>query len=105
MLAEVAKKGPPGAGRLLTRFRDRLLPGLNSFVHGGIHPLRRKSDGYPESMLLNVIESSNASSLMTVLVLAAIASDPDILAGLNELNQEFGDCVPPPEPFPESERL
>jgi hypothetical protein len=47
MLEKLAASGPRGAAALLGRARDRLNDGLNSFVHGGIHPFARHHAGYP----------------------------------------------------------
>jgi hypothetical protein len=102
MLADLSRDGPPGAGRILTRFRDRLWDGLNSFVHGGIHPLQRKSHGYPTTLLEDLIKNSNAVSFLTATVMAELAYDAEIASRLVVLSTEFGDCVPAPEPFPES---
>ncbi|GAB3097158.1 DUF6988 family protein [Lysobacter terrae] len=100
MLADLGRKGPPGAERLLTRFRDRLWDGLNSFVHGGIHPLRRNGDGYPTGLLSDLVKNSNAVSLLTVLVLAELSTDAGIAMQVVTLNRDFVDCVPALEPFP-----
>ena len=40
---------------MLTRFKDVQLKALNSFVHGGIHSLRRHGDGTPLTAVLVIL--------------------------------------------------
>lgn len=101
MLSDLSENGPRGASRLLQRFRDRLWPGLNSFIHGGIHAVRRKADGYPEPMLCDLVKSSNAVSLLALVVLAELSGDAELASCVGRLNDEFFDCVPPMESFPD----
>jgi len=100
MLADLAERGPRGAARLLTRFRDRVGSGLNSFVHGGIHAVRRKADGYPEVLLCDVVKCSNAVSLLGLAVIAELSHDIALALRVGALNRDFPDCVPTMEPFP-----
>lgn len=99
MLAAIEKSGPRGAAALLGRARTRLWDGLNSFVHGGIHPVQRGQDGYPLPLLTDVLKNANAMSMMTLLVLADIAGDPDVLDVVAGLHQEFQDVLPMLEPL------
>jgi hypothetical protein len=101
MLSDLSERGPRGAARLLIRFRDRLWSGLNSFVHGGIHAVRRKAHGYPEPMLCDLVKSSNALSMLSLVVLAELSGDAELASYVGRLNKEFCDCVPAMEPFQE----
>ena len=42
---------------MLNRSRSMQLHALNSFVHGGIHPLQRRRDGYPVMLVRQVPQS------------------------------------------------
>lgn len=99
MLAAIDKTGPRGAGALLARARERLWDGLNSFIHGGIHPFRRGQEGYPLSLLTDLLKNANALSVLTLLVLAELKDDPAIVEVLHALHWEFQDILPPLEPF------
>lgn len=103
MLAGLEKSGPRGAAALLTRARARLGDGLNSYIHGGIHPFARRRDGYPIRFLVDMQKNSNALSILTLIVLEEISVDPDItgfLTGfLAALHLEFKDVLPELEPF------
>ena len=99
MLEGIGRSGPRGAQALLARARVRLMDGMNSFVHGGIHPFRRGQDGYPIPMLLDVLKNSNAMSMLTLLVLAELSEDAAVVDLVKSLHVEFEDILPELEPF------
>lgn len=100
MLDELNKRGPIGAGPLLSRFRERQGDSLNSFVHGGIHALQRKAGGYPCVLLMDILKSSNAVLMLTFLVSIELCGDVMKAASMSALNRTFADCLPEIEPFP-----
>lgn len=99
MLASLEKSGPRGSAALLGRARARLWDGLNSFIHGGIHPFRRGQDGYPAPLLMDVLKNANAMSMMTLFVLAEIIEDAEVLDLVVGLHEKFEDVLPTLEPF------
>lgn len=99
MLACLEKSGPRGAAALLARSRSRLNDGLNSFIHGGIHPFARRRDGYPIRLLIDMQKNSNALSILALIVLAEISLEPEVSEFMAVLHQEFGDVLPDLEPF------
>ncbi|MBY4599703.1 hypothetical protein K3217_29700 [bacterium BD-1] len=99
MLASLEKSGPRGAAALLARARLRLGDGLNSYIHGGIHPFARRRDGYPIRFLVDMQKNSNAISILTLIVLAQISLDPQVPNFISALHQEFYDVLPELEPF------
>jgi len=99
MLEGIGRSGPTGAVAMLGRARTRLMDGMNSYVHGGIHPFRRGQDGYPIPLLVDVLKNSNAMSMLTLLVLAELSSDAAVVDLVTALNAEFGDVLPELEPF------
>lgn len=100
MLASLEKSGPRAAAAILGRARSRLGDGLNSFVHGGIHPFQRSETGYPVCLLLDVLKNANGMSMLTLVLLAEITSDEAVGALLPHLQQEFEDVLPSLEPLP-----
>ena len=69
--------------------------GMNSFVHGGFQPLKHHSEGFPMSLALQVIETSNAISTMAAALFAAlIADEGQRMSRLNALIPEFRDVLP-----------
>jgi hypothetical protein len=75
---------------------DRVLRhSLNSFVHGGFQPLKRHSEGFPQLLVLQVIETSNAISTMAAALFAVlIADEGHRLSRLNALIPEFWGVLP-----------
>lgn len=99
MLASLEKSGQHGAARLLARARARLGDGLNSYIHGGIHPFARMRDGYATKFLADMQRNSNALSILTLIVLAEISFEMEVLELLDALNLEFKEVLPVLEPF------
>lgn len=100
MLAALENSGPRGSAALLGRARARLWDGLNSYVHGGIHPFQRGESGYPPQLLADLLKNSNALTILTLLVLAELTENAEILEVMAALHDEFGDVLPELEPFP-----
>lgn len=100
MLAALETLGPRGAAALLGRARARLWDGLNSYVHGGIHPFQRGESGYPAQLLSDLLKNTNAMTMLTVIMLAEITGDAEFVAVMNALHHEFADVLPELEPFP-----
>lgn len=99
MLEDIGKTGPRGAEALLGRARARLMDGMNSYVHGGIHPFRRGQDGYPIPLLVEVLKNSNGMSMLTLAVLADLRTDAGIAELMRALHVEFELILPQLEPF------
>ena len=99
MLAALEKSGPRGAAALLGRARSRLGDGLNSFVHGGIHPLARQRDGYPIGLLIDVLKNINALSILTIIQLATLPEQGRVSDALGGLHNSFQDVLPTLEPL------
>jgi hypothetical protein len=100
MLESIQKSDPRGAGAVLGRARTRLTDGMNSFIHGGIHPFRRGQDGYPIPLLANMLEASNAMSVLTLMVLVEMTDDiEEVTEFLRALVEEFEDILPEIEPL------
>jgi hypothetical protein len=98
MLAALAKSPAPGAAAptaMLGRFKEMQWAALNSFVHGGIHPLRRQSEGYPERMVVQLLECSNALLSMSGMMLAILTGNSVLSARMNRVHVGFEDCLTP----------
>jgi hypothetical protein len=99
MLAALEKSGPRGASAILRRARSRLNDGLNSFVHGGIHPFARQARGYPDALLYSVLQNSNGFAMLTLVLLATITGDEVLASSIADLNSSYQDVLPALEPF------
>jgi hypothetical protein len=85
---------PTRAHQMLVHFRDVQMKALNSFVHAGIHPLRRYAEGYPMQLILQVLESSNALTTMAGMTLAILTLDEAVTLPMSRIQREFEDCLP-----------
>jgi hypothetical protein len=91
----VGSTAPAAAHQMLAHFRDVQLKALNSFVHGGIHSLRRHTDGFPNPLVVQIVCSSNALSMMAAMTLAILSGDAVIRETMSRIQREFADCLPP----------
>jgi hypothetical protein len=94
MLRAIDGKAPPAATQMLTQFKDVTMGALHSFVHGGIHPLHRQSEGYPMSLLIQVVQNSNALFTMSGMMFANLYDNADISKRMSGIQSAFMDCLP-----------
>lgn len=98
MIEQIGKRvgqGVPAvAHQMLVQFKDVSWHAMNSFVHGGIHPLRRSAEGFPVHLALQVLRNANALATMTGMALAALTGDEAITKPMSKIQPEFADCLP-----------
>ena len=94
MLGAIAGKAPPAATQMLVQFKDVHAPALNSFVHGGIHPLQRHAEGYPVPLLVQVVQSSNGLLTGTGMLLAILSGNAVVAKQMAGIQPAFADCLP-----------
>lgn len=98
MIDQIGKRvgqGVPAAAHgMLTQFKDVSWNAMNSFVHGGIHPLRRSADGFPAHLALQVLRNSNGLSTMTGMTMAVLTGDESIVQPMSKIQPAFADCLP-----------
>lgn len=78
MLAAIDGKAPTAATQMLTQFKDVTAGALNSFVHGGIHPLHRQPGGYPLPLLIQVVRTSKGLFTMSGMMFAILSGNADL---------------------------
>ena len=94
MLDAVVKKAPQGLSAPIAEFNQYSRHALNSFVHSGIHPLRRARDGYPEEMAATLVRFSNGLMHFAYRMLASLSGSQRRMDRVTNLYKEFTDCVP-----------
>jgi hypothetical protein len=79
----------------LDAIRENQWKAMNSFVHGGIHPLQR-ADGFPAELAVQVVRNSNGISHIACRLLARLATHTDVAsaAAIEHSYVGFEDCVP-----------
>ena len=89
----VGTKVPARAAEMLEGFRKISWHSLNSYVHAGIHVIRRQADGYPVRLILDVLRNSNALSTMAAMTLALL-TDEATARSVSRIQPAFADCLP-----------
>lgn len=85
---------PPAAHQMLSHFKDMSWHAMNSFVHGGMHPLRRSADGFPVDLALQVLRNSNGLTTMTGMTMAVLTGDEAVAKPISKIQPAFADCLP-----------
>jgi hypothetical protein len=67
---------------------------LNSFVHGGIHALKRGEDGFSLWLAIQVLKTSNGLMTMAAAMLSKLSGEDRGLADINRLLPQFKECLP-----------
>ena len=85
---------PAAAHQMLAHFKDVSWHAMNSFVHGGIHPLRRQTEGFPVHLALQILRNSNGLLTMTGMTLAILTGDAGVTKPMGKIQPAFADCLP-----------
>ncbi len=93
MLAAVERDAPRGLSLPLVEFNHFHRQPLNSFVHGGIHALRRRQGGFPIELAIQLITMSNALLHLAYRMLADLGGAIR-MADVTDLYRQFSDCLP-----------
>ena len=94
MLDAVVKKAPQGLAAPIAEFNKYSRHALNSFVHSGIHPLRRAREGFPLDLGATVVRFSNGVMHIAYRMLASLSGSQRRMDRVTRIYLEFLDCVP-----------
>lgn len=94
MVESIVKHAPAEASAMLVQFKDVTWSAMNSYVHSGIHPLRRHAEGYPLPLVLQILQSSNGLLTMTGMVAAILTGDERCIEPMRKIQTRFSDCLP-----------
>jgi len=95
MMQDIAKMAPPQAYEALSRFKETSWKALNSYVHAGIHPIRRHQDGYPFELLQDVLRNANGLAVVACMQAVVLSGRQPLQRKLIELASKQPDCMPP----------
>ncbi len=96
MLQELRKKAPAPAYDALSRFKENSWKALNSYVHAGIHPLRRHADGYPIELLVNILRNANGLAVVSCMQAAILSGRQPLQRSILAVASKNSACMPPP---------
>ena len=95
MLVAISRNAPESVGRMLRELKAGAWKPLNSYVHGGIHPLTQHHRGYSNEYAHQTLQNANGLATMAAMLLAVMSGKPDITALIRETQLEHLDCLPP----------
>ncbi|NOU40218.1 MAG: hypothetical protein HOO85_02995 [Methylotenera sp.] len=72
---------------------------MNSYVHNDFLPIERFLNGYPETLLIQIVEISNALNIMVSMVLARMSEDYSLVSLVKQLQIDFKDSLPILQPL------
>jgi len=96
MMAALNKKGPPPAIDALNRFKENSWKALNSYVHAGIHPMKRHAEGYPLQLIDDIAKNSNGLAIISAMQVAILSGKQGLQRDILNLASQYTDCMPPP---------
>jgi hypothetical protein len=94
MLKAILKVAPPALSAPIAEFDQYSRHALNSFVHTGIHPLRRVRDGFPAEFAMTLVRFSNGLMHFAYRMLASLTGSQRRMDRVTHVYREFVDCVP-----------
>ena len=100
MLAEMLKEleksstAPAPIVEQLKQYRDVTWKAMNSYAHGGLHPLSRTLAGYPAQLTYDVVRNSNAIVALATQLIAILTGDPRNMEQVRRFHVEYSDCLP-----------
>lgn len=80
---------------MLNEFKGVSGKAMNSFVHCGIHAVNRHDSGYPIHLIIQILQNSNALSIMGGMLLGILSGDKTASNRISKIQLEFKDCLPP----------
>lgn len=84
---------PDELRRILNAFYRASAPALNSFVHGGIHPLQRSAAGFPVELGRQVIKQSNMLVHTTYRLRAHMMGSVELMRKTTDACRRYTDCL------------
>ena len=95
MLGQLERsEAPDHLVQQLTQYRDVTWKALNSFAHGGIHPISRTLEGYPPELAIDSVRNSNALVTIAAQLISIVSCEPPNMEPIRQLHIEFADCIP-----------
>ncbi len=94
MIKQIDGKAPAEATRMLSEFRDVTWKASSSYVHGGIHAMKRHGEGYPIQLLKQILTNSNGLAMLSVVHLASMSGNVYVLNDITRIRDLYSDILP-----------
>lgn len=96
MMSAINNKAPPQAFDALKRFKENSWKALNSYVHAGIHPIRRHAEGYPTKLIADVTRNANGLAIISAMQAVVLSGLQPLQKQVIELAAMHPNCMQPP---------
>lgn len=94
MIEKIKNSGIKGPGETLEEFKEVAWKGMNNHIHNGYLALSRHAKSYPEKLVIQIINNSNALNLMTAMVLARVNQSQSDVSFVKSLQLSYQDIMP-----------
>jgi len=91
---EANPEAPIGIVAQLRECKEATWKAMNSYTHGGLHPLSRTITGYPVQIIYNLIRNANAVAALTAQLLAVLSGIPENMGPVRQMHKDFMDILP-----------
>ena len=94
MLQALSGRAPGGLTLPLEHFYSSAWHGLNAHVHTGIHPIRRRIEGYPIELAIQQVRNGNGLLHLSYRLLAGLTGSSDLMTKITEAWRAHPTCLP-----------
>lgn len=94
MLEQLLSANTPAHSHVLSlvELKDYSWDAMNSFVHSGLHAVRRNITGYPAELIYTIILQSNNLLSITAYLMAIIKGSSKATKAIIKASQDYQDC-------------
>ena len=91
-----AKEGvvPEKAVQMMREFKELTMKPANSYVHTGMHAFSRKKDGFPEPLIIQILQNSNGLEALNAMLLATVVNSSNMMQRVLALQYLYIDSLP-----------
>lgn len=94
MIKQIDGKAPAEATRMLSEFRDVTWKASSSYVHGGIHAMKRHGEGYPLQLLEQILINSNGLVMLSAVHLATMTGNMHVVNDITRIRDTYRSILP-----------
>jgi len=91
---ESSMQSPKPIVEQLKEYKNAAWKAMNSYAHGGLHPLSRTLSGYPVQLTVDAVRNSNAIVALAGQLASILTGDASNMAPVKTFHTEFADCLP-----------
>jgi hypothetical protein len=95
MMTALEKTAPSQAYEALARFKAQSWAAMNSYAHAGLHPLRRHAEGYPSTLIEDVLRNANGLAVMSCMQAVVLSGQQPRQRDLIAQAAKHPRCMPP----------